>query len=287
MKQERPNILFCIADDWGYPHAGAYGCSWVKTPHFDRVAKEGVLFTNCFTPNAKCAPSRAAIITGRYSWQLEEACGHWNYFPEKFSVYPELLAEAGYRIGYTGKGWGPGNPGYRPDGTVRELAGPAYHLNELDPPESGMSKKDYSANFESFLEDNDERPFCFWYGGHEPHRPYEYRAGIEKGGKQITDIPVEDIPPYWPDREDVRTDMLDYAFEVEWFDHHLGRMLEALEKRGTLEDTLIVVTSDNGPPFPRMKGQQYEQSFHMPMAAMWRGRIRPGRRVDDLINFVD
>ncbi len=287
MKAERPNILFCIADDWGHPHAGAYGCSWVNTPHFNRVAKEGVLFANCFTPNAKCAPSRAAVLTGRYSWQLEEACGHWNYFPEKFAVYPEILSESGYRIGYTGKGWAPGNPGYRPDGSVRELTGPAFHLHELDPPESGMSKKDYAANFEAFLGDRDGRPFCFWYGGHEPHRAYEYRAGIEKAGKKITDIPAEDIPPYWPDREDVRTDMLDYAFEVEWFDRHLGRMLDLLEKHELLDDTLVVVTSDNGPPFPRMKGQQYEQSFHMPMAAMWRGRITPGRTVDDLINFVD
>jgi len=69
----RPNILFCIADDWGFPHATAYGCSWVKTPNFDRVAQNGVLFNQAFTVNAKCAPSRAAILTGRYSFQLEEA----------------------------------------------------------------------------------------------------------------------------------------------------------------------------------------------------------------------
>ena len=68
----RPNILFAIADDWGFGHAGAYGCKWVKTPAFDRVAREGILFTRAFTPNAKCAPSRAIILTGRYSWQLEE-----------------------------------------------------------------------------------------------------------------------------------------------------------------------------------------------------------------------
>ena len=70
---DRPNILFAIADDWSYGHAGVYGCRWVETPSFDRIAKEGILFRNAYTPNAKCAPSRATILTGRYSWQLEEA----------------------------------------------------------------------------------------------------------------------------------------------------------------------------------------------------------------------
>lgn len=75
-----PNILFCIADDAGM-YFGAYGCLWVDTPAYDRVAREGILFQNAFTPNAKCAPSRACILTGRNSWQLEEACNHMPYFP--------------------------------------------------------------------------------------------------------------------------------------------------------------------------------------------------------------
>ena len=87
-----PNILFAIADDWGYGDAGAYGSKWVKTPSFDRVAREGILFTRAFTPNAKCAPSRAIILTGRYSWQLEEAANHQNIFPSKFGSYVEVLA---------------------------------------------------------------------------------------------------------------------------------------------------------------------------------------------------
>lgn len=69
----RPNILFVISDDQSFPHASAYGCKWVKTPAFDRVAEHGLLFMNCYTPNAKCAPSRSSVATGRNSWQLEEA----------------------------------------------------------------------------------------------------------------------------------------------------------------------------------------------------------------------
>ena len=104
----RPNILFLIADDWGWNHAGAYGCQWVKTPTFDRLAREGVLFKNCFTNNPKCRPCRASILTGRGTWQLEEACCHNGLFPSKFAVYPNLLEASGYHIGCTGKGWGPG-----------------------------------------------------------------------------------------------------------------------------------------------------------------------------------
>ena len=104
----KPNILLAIADDWSWPHAGAYGCTWVKTPAFDRVAREGLLFARGYTPNAKCAPSRACLLTGRNSWQLEEAANHWCYFPEKFKSVFAALAEGGYITGHTAKGWGPG-----------------------------------------------------------------------------------------------------------------------------------------------------------------------------------
>ena len=100
------NILFCIADDASFAHMGAYGCSWVETPGFDRVAEEGILFTRCYTPNAKCAPSRSCILTGRNSWQLEEAANHWPHFPAKFKTYPETLMEHGYHVGLYGQGLG-------------------------------------------------------------------------------------------------------------------------------------------------------------------------------------
>src|SRR5918992_2991238 len=92
---ERPNILFAIADDASWPHMSAYGCRFVNTPHFDRVAREGVLFNNAFTPLPKCSPSRAALLTGRNPWQLEEACNHNGVFPAKFKVFPQLLEDAG------------------------------------------------------------------------------------------------------------------------------------------------------------------------------------------------
>ncbi len=92
VRDQRPNILFLIADDWGWNHAGVSGCKWVKTPTFDRIAREGVLFRNAFTSNPKCSPSRATILTGRNTWQLEDACCHYGRFSAKYAVYPDLLA---------------------------------------------------------------------------------------------------------------------------------------------------------------------------------------------------
>jgi len=287
MVQEKlPNILFCIADDQSFPHAGAYGCDWVKTPSFDRVAREGILFTNAYTPNPKCAPSRACIITGRNPWQLEAAANHVCYFPEKFKTYTEALHEHGYFTGYTGKGWAPGNPGII-NGKKRDLLGQEFNKLKTNPPTRRISNTDYAANFKAFLEANKvEEPFCFWYGCREPHRPYAYKSGIEQGNKKLTDI--QHVYNFLPHNDTVRTDMLDYAFEIEYFDQHLAKMLQILEEKSQLDNTLVVVTSDNGMPFPRIKGQEYEYSNHLPLAMMWgKGIKNPGRIFNDIVSFTD
>jgi len=283
---KRPNILFAIADDASFPHMGAYGTSWVNTPGFDRVAKEGVLFMNAYTPNAKCAPSRACILTGRNSWQLEEAANHSPNFPAKFTTFMEALKKNGYYTGHTAKGWAPGNPG-EVDGKKRELTGQAFNKHKTTAPTKAINITDYAANFEDFLDQKpDDEPFSFWYGSTEPHRAYEFRSGIEKGGKKLEDI--DKVPSFWPDNDTIRADMLDYAYEIAYFDQHLQKMLDVLEERGELENTIVVVTADNGMPFPRIKGQEYEYSNHLPLAIMWPAGIKnPGREVDDFISFID
>jgi N-sulfoglucosamine sulfohydrolase len=285
-KATRPNILFAIADDWSYSHAGAYGSKFVKTPAFDRVAREGVLFTRAFTPNAKCAPSRAIILTGRNSWQLEEAANHTPFFPAKFKTWVEALGQNGYFTGMTAKGWGPGianDAGGRP----RQMAGKPFNQRKGTSPAAGIGNNDYAANFEDFLNSAPkDQPWSFWYGALEPHRTYEYGSGLAKGGKSLGDI--DRVPGFWPDNEMVRNDMLDYAYEVEHFDRHLGQMLVALEQRGLLENTIVIVTSDHGMPFPRAKGQAYDASNHVPLAVMWKNGIKAtGRTVDDYVSFVD
>jgi arylsulfatase A-like enzyme len=184
---ERPNILFAIADDWGFGHASAYGAKWVNTPAFDRVAREGILFTRAYTPNAKCAPSRAIILTGRYSWQLESAANHQNVFPAKFGSYVEVLAANGYTTGYTGKGWGPGVAN-DVTGKRRNITGKAWSAKKAKPPARAISNNDYSANFAAFLNAAPKgEPWCFWYGTTEPHRAYEKGVGLRMG-KKLSDI---------------------------------------------------------------------------------------------------
>lgn len=285
-KGARPNILFAIADDWAYGYAGAYGSRYVQTPAFDRVAREGILFTRAFTPNAKCAPSRAIILTGRNSWQLEEAANHIPYFPAKFKTWVEALRDNGYFAGMTAKGWAPGVANDAA-GKAREMAGTPFNRRKLTPPTTGIENNDYAANFEDFLDAApNDRPWSFWYGGLEPHRAYEYGSGVAKGGKRTADI--DRVPGFWPDSDTVRNDMLDYALEIEHFDRHLARMLASLERRNLLDNTIVIVTSDHGMPFPRAKGQAYDASNHVPLAIMWKRGIKvSGRTIQDYISFAD
>lgn len=284
--EKQPNILVAIADDATWFHWQQYqqnSASFVNTPSFDRVADNGILFTNCYTQNPKCAPSRAVILTGRSTWQLEEASYHVGVFPNKFNLYPDILETAGYKVGFTGKGWGPGS--WELGGLKRNPVGNEYNHFELDSrPSTGIDKSDYVRNFEAFLDERtDDQPFCFWYGAREPHRPYEFASAI-KNGKKIDEAIVL---PYWPDNDTVRTDLLDYAFEIEWFDKQLGRMLDMLEEQGELSNTLIIVTADNGMSFPRCKGNVLDAGVHLPLAVMWADQVKSGRVVNDFISFRD
>ena len=207
---------------------------------------------------------------------------HFGVFPAKWPVYPDLLEQAGYKVGHTGKGWGPGD--FKAGGFSRNPAGPAYQSYKLKPPLQGIGATDFARNFAAFLEERKPgQPFCFWLGGHEPHRPYEDGAGRRAG----RDPARVTLPAYYPDSNVIRSDMLDYALEVEWFDANLGKVLDQLERIGELDDTLILVTSDHGMPFPRVKGQIYEAGFHLPMAVRWGRRVKPGRVIDDFINVRD
>ena len=281
--EKRPNILVIMFDDAGLDMS-AYGSTYVSTPGFDAVAKEGILFNKAYTPNAKCAPSRASIITGRNSWQLDAAANHVVYFPSKFKTYQEVLLEHGYTTGHTGKGYGPAIT-LTAEGKQREVMGPAHNEKTLIPTTTGIGPNDYSANFEDFLDKAPEdTPWSFWLGTIEPHRDYEYGSGARLAGK--TKDMITSFPPYWPDNEITRNDLLDYAYEVEDTDKHITKVLETLKSRNLLENTLVVVTSDHGMPFPRVKGNQYENANHIPMALLWQGKSK-AKVVDDYISFID
>jgi N-sulfoglucosamine sulfohydrolase len=261
---DRPNVLFCISDDQSWPHAGAYGDPVVKTPTFDKVARKGILFTNAFCSSPSCTPSRGAILTGQDFHRLEKGGSLWGSLDKKFAVYPEILEKVGYRTGFKPKGWGPGDLE-----DARRSRNPA-----------GVSARDFSAFLDSTPKD---QPFCYWWGTSDPHRPYEPGTGRKSG----MDIDKVRVPGFFPDNSIVRSDILDYYFEIERFDREFGKIMEQLEKSGRADNTIVVMTSDNGMPFPRAKANLYEYGTHMPLAVKWPAQVANGRVVDDFISFAD
>lgn len=282
MAAPRPNILFALADDQSWLHTSFAGDPTTETPNFDRVAREGVYFTHCFTACPSCTPSRSAILSGQDIWRLRQAGLLYGSIPPDIPLFPLALEDAGYHVGFTGKGWVPGDPYAL--GLERSPIGREYNevLDRLVP--QGINEQDYSENFKQFLADRpQDAPFFFWFGCKEPHRVYEDGIG-HRVGKQSADVQV---PEFFPDTEVVRSDLLDYSVEIEWFDRHLGRMLAMLEEAGELENTIVIVTSDNGMPFPRCKTTLYDWGVRMPLAVRWGRAIPPGRTIDDFVSLTD
>jgi uncharacterized sulfatase len=278
----RPNILFAFADDQSWLHTSAFGDPIVETPAFDRVAGEGVMFTHSFSACPSCTASRSAVLSGQDIWRVEHAGVLFGSIPPDLPLYTHMLEDAGYHVGYTGKGWAPGNWGDL--GLDRNPVGGEYNDRKEGTVAVGIDKRDYTANFEDFLADRPEgAPFCFWFGSTEPHRIYGDGAGKMVG----MDANKVDVPPFWPDVDVVRSDILDYYYEIEWFDTHLAGMIEKLEEIGELGNTLVVVTSDNGMPFPRAKTTLYDWGVRMPLAIRWGDAVPAGRVIDDFVSHTD
>jgi len=258
-KPKKPNIFFAIADDWGV-HASIYGDPVIKTPTFDKIAKSGVLFNHAFVSSPSCTPSRGAILTGQHFWRLGPGANLWSELPKKHVSYPDLLRENGYAVGFSRKGWGPGK--------------------DRAPPAAGDRYK----NFKEFLAKKpSDKPFCFWFGAHDPHRTYKWQSGINSG----MDPSKVMVPPYLPDTEKVRTDICDYYFEVQRFDAEVGERLKMLEEIGELENTIVVMTGDHGWPFPRGKSNLYDAGARVPLAIQWGSTIKAGRVVEDFVSLTD
>ncbi|WP_245957750.1 sulfatase [Niabella yanshanensis] len=290
----KPNILFAISDDQSYYHTSINGCTFVKTPAFDQIARRGVFFTNCIAGSPGCAPSRSAIVTGRYPWQNEQAGQHASSWMKKYISFIDLLASNGYHTGYTGKGvdpfqyarnendslWRKGNAAGKAYNSIRYQKG-----DGTDPrPASGISDINYYENFKNFYNAKGaSEPFFFWYGAAEPHRGLE-RGSWKRSGKTLKEVQV---PPFLPDNDTIRGDLLDYAIEIEWFDCHLQKMLDFLKEKGALENTIVIVTSDNGMAFPRAKANCYEYGIHVPFAFSYPDGIQAGKIVEAPVSFTD
>lgn len=258
----RPNIIVFMADDWSWPHAGICGDKTVKTPNFDRVAREGILFNNAFVSTPSCTPSRLSILTGQHHWRLKEGDSLGGSLREEFDVYTEMLQKAGYLTGRYGKGVWPSKHAFR----KRDSFGERFK------------------SFDDFLKVRaPDEPFCFWYGGKDPHRPYELGIGARSGIK-LEDI---EVPACLPDDEVVRSDFADYYWCVQRFDREVGDVLKRLESIGELENTIVVISGDNGMPFPRCKATLYDLGTRVPLAVSWGSKTKAGRRVDDFVTLCD
>lgn len=262
-QDKQPNILLIIADDMSL-HAGIYGDPAVRTPAIDDVGRDGVVFDQAFCSAPSCTASRASIITGKYPHELAEGGNLWSTLPIRFPNYTTLLAENGYTIGLTGKGWGPGN--FKAGGYDVNPAGPSYE------------------SFAAFMADRPvDKPFCFWIGSHDPHRPYD--GALKQEAK--SDEGKVRVPAWLPDNETVRRDLLDYYAEVNRFDATVGAAVALLKSKGLYDETLIIVTSDNGMPFPRAKANVYDGGSRVPLIVRWGTRFHNGTRRNELVSLID
>lgn len=281
---KRPNILFVISDDQSWLHTSAFGDKVVKTPAFDRIANEGVLFTHSYVAAPSCSPSRVAVLAGQDMWRLKQGGLLHSSIAADTKMYTHLLEDAGYHVGMTGKGYAPGKWDYL--GLKRRPAGKAYDDNKEVLLAEELTPLNYSKNFEDFLEDKEEgQPFAFWFGAYEPHRFYQKGAGQKEGLLKVGDV---DVPSFLPDTDEIRQDMLDYYYEIEWYDTYLEGMIDKLEAMGELENTLIIVTSDNGMPLPRAKTTLYDWGSRVPLAVRFGKNVKnPGRWVTDFVSHTD
>jgi uncharacterized sulfatase len=322
--QQRPNILFCFADDWGrYASVlaslekGPSPNQVVRTPNIDRVAREGVLFRNAFVNSPSCTPTRSSLLSGRYFFNtgrgaiLNEA--EWD---SAIPSFPLLLRDAGYHIGKSYKVWSPGTPVDAPFGEQKyayEKAGRLPNnfsenvtqmLSEGATLDSAREKilAQVRNNFEDFLAERkfgqpqsiqpqsgqprSGQQWMYWFGPTTVHRTW-----TKGSGKALWGIDPESLkgklPVFLPDVPEIREDFADYLGEVQAFDAYIGVLLKQLEEKGELDRTLIVISGDHGAPgFPGGKCNLYDFGTGVTLIARWPGG-RGGRVVSDFTALMD
>jgi arylsulfatase A-like enzyme len=268
LAEERPNILFILGDNWRWPHAGALGDPHARTPAFDRIAHEGVVFTHTFNPVPSCSPTRACLLTGKAAHQIGERANLQSAFPKDSPVVTQLLRDAGYRIGFSGKPWGPGN--YEISGWMENPVGPKF------------------ASFAEFHAQRDAaKPFFFWLGNTDTAT----RAGKLDFAKFAREEKIDSaalaVPPELPDCPELRDDLLNYYGGIVALDRAAAEAIAVLEKAGELDRTVIIYTSDNGWQMPRGLANCYDAGSRVPLAIRWGRQLPAGRKVEEFVNIAD
>ncbi len=307
--EQRPNILFAFADDWGR-HASAYAKidgpgtenDLIQTPNFDALAKSGVLFRNAFVNAPSCTPCRSSILSGQHFWRTGRgAILQGAIWDESIPTWPLLLKENGYHIGYTFKVWSPGSPrdaGYGGRANAYHQAGGKFNgfsQNVIKLTQRGKTIEqakqilgnEVRGNLQAFLASKKNGvPFAYWFGPTNVHRKW-----IKGSGREIWNIDPDDLkgklPPFLPDVPEVRQDFADYLGEAQAFDLSLGIIVEELKKAGEFENTIIAISGDHGPAgFPHGKCNLYDFGTRVPLVLTGPG-IQGGRVVDDFVSLPD
>jgi len=259
-EDQRPNVILMIAEDMSWKDWGIHGNQFAKTPHIDQAAREGVLFTHAYCNSPVCHPSRSALLTGQDIWRLRDAAVFGGTLHETFDTYTKLLRDGGYDVAHSGKGWGPGY--YEPGGWTEPPTGRNSSLPEI------ITRR------------GEGRPFCFWWGTTLGHREFQYRPDDRT-------LEAIEVPPYLPDTPAVRQDFAGYYQEIEAFDKEVGKVMDLLDKTGLSKNTMLIITADHGMPWPRGKGSLYDMGTRVPLIVRWPARVKPSRKVDDFVNFID
>lgn len=281
----RPNFIVFIADDMAWDDCGAYGNAGVRTPHLDRLAREGMRFDRAFVTASSCSPSRASILTGRYPHATGARELHWP-LPDDQATFVEALRTAGYWTAAAGK-WHLGESAKRRFDVVHEAGTAGFQLptGPAAAPARMVTEKDESGCAQwvpTLRERPKDKPFFLWLAALDPHRDYE--PNVISPPHRPEDVRV---PPYLPDAPDTRRDLALYYDEITRLDSFVGRVLEELAAQGAADNTVVVFLSDNGRPFPRDKTTVLDSGIKTPLLVRWPARVKPGSVCRSLVSSVD
>lgn len=264
--QQKPNIVLFIADDVSWDDLGCYGNKDVKTPNIDKLAAQGLRFTNFFLTASSSSPSRNSIITGRYPHNTGAAELH-SEPPLDMVSFPELLKKQGYYTGHAGK----------------------FHMGEyaLRGFDVSHQKNNGDGGEEMWLHTIQNRPkdkpFMMWFAALDAHRqwgPNEFSG---------THNPESLNPPgYLVNEKETRIDLGKYYDEIARFDHHIGLIVSELTKQNVLENTVIIVMADNGRAFPHSKTRVNDRGMKSPFIVFWPKGIGLKPKVSNsLVSAID